>query len=102
MAGEEVPGGGESPRSTINQRRSKLKLQIGNMPRNGGLADAQFLRGAGERSPADKSGESAQTGLNSHNLRLYKSDGLCISLLLFIVLSLRVFRFLATYTRIIR
>src|SRR6188768_2431104 len=90
MAGEEVPGGGESPRSTINERRSKLQLQIGNMPRNGGLADAQFLRGAGERSPTHKSGESAQTGLNSHNLRLYKPAALCISLLRLCGVSLRV------------
>jgi hypothetical protein len=46
VAGEELSGCGQCPRAALDQLYAEASLQIGDVLRHGGLADAQLFGGA--------------------------------------------------------
>src|SRR5689334_4255650 len=78
MTGQIFAGLGEQAGAALNELDAKLALEIGDVFRDSGLADAQLACRIRKRSAANEGAVGAQAGIELHNYSLYHLRLLCI------------------------
>src|SRR3954447_11230439 len=78
MTGQIFAGLSERAGAPLDERDAKLALEIGDVLRNRGLADAEFARRIRKRFAANEGAVGTQSGIKLHNYSLYHPHLLCI------------------------